>query len=360
MAYRFLVCTFPAARAQLCEGGVYCDVPLIRERSEYVGNDFAAGAAEVLRLNTNAETLDAESRYELRDSLIGCDASDAEVLSSLETWQLRAILAAQNGAAEADEKAIAAYAFCTRMAEHAGAIRSGMAAGRLAHSNNSGARHTAAALDRLALACHDSDAAAGYAALSEFVTGATEAESAWLNEWRANNASASALAYYRRERDARADRNANQENTIRALRESAYPGVKESTYLAQSPFLPARQLNEKLAGFLESGNPAFLAAAIGAAVACVTECDAMRAERDLARNDSAEYRQQRDAEGARAHSLGARVLAANGEAAAYRGAWDRLARELGGMTLSQLPADSYGIAIASALLAGKRDIAESI
>lgn len=64
----------------------------------------------------------------------------------------------------------------------------------------------------------------------------------------------------------------------------------------------------------------------------------------LSQADAAAYREQRDSEGARAE--------------AYKAAWQRLAREVSGVTLGQLPADSYGSAIAAAFLAGKRDLAE--
>lgn len=170
----------------------------------------------------------------------------------------------------AESAAAIAYdveAFVTAVAEDAGAIRSGMAATRLAQSNNGGARHTAAALDRMALAMNDSDRAGAYAALSEFVTGAVEAESDWRKERDACNAHTSALADYRRERDSLADRNANQETTIRTLDSEV----------------------KRLRADLETADT--VAARLGAEVA--------------------EYRRQRDAEGARA-------VAADRQLAEYR------------------------------------------
>lgn len=91
MAYRFLVYVASDGRASLCEGGVFTDSRMILDSaSDYCANDFAAAIRELESLNGRSQA--ATPPYELRDSADDIDATDSDVLSSLEDWQLAAIL----------------------------------------------------------------------------------------------------------------------------------------------------------------------------------------------------------------------------------------------------------------------------
>lgn len=91
MAYRFLVYVASDGRASLCEGGVFTDdSAILAAASEYRANDFAAAIRELESLNGRSQA--ATPPYELRDSADDIDATDSDVLSSLEDWQLAAIL----------------------------------------------------------------------------------------------------------------------------------------------------------------------------------------------------------------------------------------------------------------------------
>lgn len=96
MAYKFLVYVPRDGVPSLTEGGVYCDdSAILASAADYRGNNFARGAADLDALNSRGEF--ATPPYELRDAIDGVDATDADVLSSLVDWQLSAIL---DGAAE--------------------------------------------------------------------------------------------------------------------------------------------------------------------------------------------------------------------------------------------------------------------
>lgn len=160
-----------------------------------------------------------------------------------------------------------------------------------------------------------------------------------------------------------ADLLARSATDLAALRAALSIDDEAATQLRGSPFGAARDAGAAMAALTRTAKPEFASKLAG---------DILRLEADACRTAG----ELRDAD-ARAHSLSlslseykrdalASVNAltaqrdeAAAQATAYKAAWDRLARSLSGVTLGQLPADSYGADIAAAYLAGKRDLAES-
>lgn len=70
-----------------------------------------------------------------------------------------------------------------------------------------------------------------------------------------------------------------------------------------------------------------------------------KAKADKAAADCLTYRQQRDAEGARAHAAETALEGSRAYAEKGHGALDRLMRELSGLTLGMLPPGAYGAAL---------------
>lgn len=70
-----------------------------------------------------------------------------------------------------------------------------------------------------------------------------------------------------------------------------------------------------------------------------------KAKADKAESDCLTYRQQRDAEGARAHAAETALEGSRAYAEKGHGALDRLMRELSGLTLGMLPPGAYGASL---------------
>lgn len=351
MAYKFLVYVPREGVPTLTEGGVYCDdSAILASASDYRGNNFARGAADLDALNSRGEF--ATPPYELRDAIDGVDATDSDVLSSLVDWQLSAIL---DGAAElgtlSNASAVyrergrrvvdSAVAPCfvlldvTGTAEHyAGDARAAL---HLAGENSSiwhkpGGAERPYQLDAFRLN-----------ALADMETGrALMGRGSDGTDAAGRLAEAIAAAFGRDVPDTLA----------RELGRIA--GISERLADAKASVSEWKAEAEAAGRARETAENRYRAVSL----------DVNRLRADLATADSASaklsadclaYRQQRDSEGARAVAAeriaDAMTKAFHAEKAAHE-SLDRVTRplmaELGGLTLSMLPAGAYGGALAAA------------
>jgi hypothetical protein len=386
--FKFLVATNDD-RAALCEGGVYSDDSAMLARvPDYEGNNFAAGAAEVDRLN--AGNLTRGWRYELRDSMDGVGAEDTEVLSSLAEWQLAAIVASEGvrltemGAVFNErtrrvvDGALPGFVLIDAQGQDARTTESARTAQEIAGANDRiwhkpGDPQRPYELDAFRL-----QALADMEAGRDLVLRKGALSRAYVDPIRPLAMAADAIreCYDVRSPDAIAD------NVARWIGKAARELVRRSDLETANAAIAGLGDELSEARFLLAdwkGKAEAMDAARGAAVretealrrqkveaenkyreACL-ELNRLRADgvaaRDTIRKQAGEiatYREQRDAEGARAANLARQFDSSDRQWKAERLAHEALdaatrplMSELGGLTLSMLPKGAYGGALAS-------------
>ncbi len=373
MAYKFLVfAPLDGGAVKLCEGGVYCDdSAILASASDYRGNNFAEGAAEADRLNSNAR--EGETRhgwrncgaYELRDTIDGVDATDSDVLSSLVAWQLSAIL---DGAAELGTLSNASAVYRERgrrvvdsavapcfvlldvtgtAEEYAGDARAALS---LANENSTiwhkpGGNERPYQLDAIRLN-----------ALADMESGRALMGNPGGDFGRLAEAIAAAFGRDMPDTLAR--------ELGRVLR---FDGLSDryAELAGRAERMEAREadLSASVAEWkAEAKNQD------NARAAAIRECEGLRRAKVTAESNAEAYRQQRDAQSARAVKAEQLAESRLADATAFRikhmdaekavSACSHLMAELGGLTLGMLPRGAYGGALASAYADAKAAIAD--